>query len=56
MSMIIKIFFFYKISAVPSAPTALEVTNITSKSVSLRWKSPEFLGNTELTGRIHAKF
>ncbi|RZF43146.1 hypothetical protein LSTR_LSTR012566 [Laodelphax striatellus] len=39
--------------APPSAPTDFAVTDITSKSVALKWGPPESSGGTELTVGQH---
>lgn len=41
--------------APPSPPQNLHVTNVTSKSVTIQWETPESNGGTELTGYIIEK-
>lgn len=41
--------------APPSPPQNLNVTNVTSKSVTIQWESPESNGGTEITSYIIEK-
>lgn len=41
--------------APPSPPQNLNVTNVTSKSVTIQWETPESNGGTEITGYIIEK-
>lgn len=41
---------FPKLLAPPSCPVNLQVTTVTSRSVTLAWSPPESTGGTELTG------
>lgn len=44
------------ISAPPSPPQNLKVTDVTSKSVTIEWETPASNGGTEITGYIIEKF
>jgi hypothetical protein len=47
--------FFVLCKAPPSPPQNLHVTNVTSKSVSIQWETPNSNGGTEITSYIIEK-